>query len=68
MAAQSVLRAGIEVDAVLDSQPFTPFGTPRIEDLAASFGGHAGTKTMGALAMEITRLKCSFHGGCRLCV
>lgn len=43
-------------------QTLATFGTATVDHLSAVFGGHTGTKTVGALALQDARLKCSFHG------
>ena len=47
---------------ILDGQALAAFGTTTGQNLAAVFGCHAGTEAMDALALEIGRLKGSFHG------
>ena len=44
-----------------DSQLLATFCTTTVDDGAAVLGGHAGTETMSALALQIARLKCTFH-------
>lgn len=40
----------------------TALGTPGAQDLAATFGCHAGPEAMDAFALDDARLKGSFHG------
>lgn len=44
-----------------DREAFASLATTRIEHMAATFGGHAFTETVRALAVQIGRLKCPFH-------
>lgn len=43
------------------SQLGAAFGTATGQNLAAILGGHAGTETVGALALQHAGLKCAFH-------
>jgi hypothetical protein len=44
-----------------DGQPGPALGTACIDDTAAILGTHAGAKTVGALALQVTGLIGSFH-------
>ena len=46
----------------LRGQPLPAFGAPAIDELAATFCGHTGAKTVGARTLQFTGLKSSFHG------
>ncbi len=44
-------------------QPGATFGAPGLDHLTPVLGGHPGTETMGAGALEVAGLECAFHGG-----
>jgi hypothetical protein len=46
-----------------DDQTLAAFGATTGQYLAAVGSCHASAETMHALALEIARLECSFHGG-----
>lgn len=46
----------------LRTKPLAPFRAPIVEYLAAPASGHAGSKSVRALATYVARLECSFHG------
>ncbi len=50
------------VRSVLDGQSFPSFGAASVDDFAAVFGLHAGTKAVGAFARSVVGLIGSFHG------
>ena len=43
-------------------QPFTPASAPPGQHLAAIFGGHSSTETMGTLSLQNAGLECTLHG------
>ena len=43
-------------------QPFTPASAPPGQHLAAIFGGHSSTETMGTLSLQYAWLECTLHG------
>ena len=43
------------------AEPSASLGTPRLDHLAPTLGGHTGTKAVAPLALQVTRLKWSFH-------
>jgi hypothetical protein len=45
-----------------DRQASATFGSACLDDKTAILGAHPGTKTVGALALQVTGLKCSLHG------
>jgi hypothetical protein len=47
---------------MLGSEALATFGTTTGQNLASAFSGHAGTETVGALALQYAGLKSSFHG------
>lgn len=49
------------VNEISGAQTSAPFGPSAIDKLAAFFGGHARTKTVGTCTLEIAGLKCTFH-------
>ena len=48
--------------ADLYRQPFTALGATGGQYFAAILGGHTGTETVVALALDVARLECPFHG------
>jgi hypothetical protein len=48
-----------------DGQASAPFGPTRLDDETAALGAHPGTKTVGALALQVAGLKSSLHGAIR---
>jgi hypothetical protein len=46
----------------LGGQAMTALGATALQDKAAGAGGHAGTKTMGPLAVDDAGLKGTLHG------
>jgi len=44
------------------SQPLAALGAPTGEHITATGGGHAGSETMAALALDVARLVGTFHG------
>lgn len=56
-----ISRAGRPTGRRLYAQALAAFGTTGIEHLPSAFGRHAGTEAMGALALQVARLKGSFH-------
>jgi hypothetical protein len=47
--------------AASDRQPGAALGATCLDDGPAVLGAHAGTKTMGPLALQVAGLKSSFH-------
>ncbi len=45
----------------LGAKPLTAFGTPGVDDFSSTPRSHAGTKSVPALALQVTWLKGSFH-------
>jgi len=54
-----------------DAEPLAALGAPGIKNFASTTSGHPRAKTMGTLALDIARLKSSFHqfspGSSELC-
>ena len=44
-----------------DGQYFTALGAPTLEYQSAALGRHPGPEAVSSLALDDTRLKCSFH-------
>lgn len=63
--AKAEIRHGIV--GSLWAQALAALGAAAVDQLAAVFCGHAGAKTMGALALEYAGLESSFHDGVSLC-
>jgi hypothetical protein len=53
--------ASLPYQAELYGQALTALGATALKHKATSLGLHAGTKTVGTLALEITGLKCPLH-------
>jgi hypothetical protein len=47
----------------LRTESLAAHGATPGKQAAAALGGHAGTKTMGARAVQIAGIECTFHGG-----
>jgi hypothetical protein len=48
---------------MLRTESLAALGATPGEQAATALGGHAGAKTVGARAMQITGIECSFHSG-----
>src|SRR4051812_1587387 len=55
------MQAADPAGAASGAKLFTAARAARIENLAAAFGGHAGTKSVTALAYQFARLICPLH-------
>jgi hypothetical protein len=62
LAKPSAPDTGVLLTRVGGCQAFTPFGSTRVDDGSARSGGHAGSKSVAAGALESARLKGAFHG------
>jgi hypothetical protein len=46
---------------VLRTETLAALGASPAEQTATTLGGHAGAETVGARAMQITGIECTFH-------
>jgi len=55
------IRAGAAA-IVLRAEALAALGPTRVDDLAATAGGHSRAKAVGTSAVEATGLECALHG------
>ena len=49
-----------------DAEALATFGSTGIQDFTATFGRHASSEPVGAIALQVTRLESSLHGALSL--